>query len=213
MFLFLQHLPCNSPTLDLFSYSNSHPNSSPLQDENHKVMHTDTATNSLFLLYAWPSALPQTLTFPKSKPLHFLTTAMSNLQLLLKSLFHHFAPHFQAEGFNLLFHRETTVHFINEQMNEEMNLSILPTHTANPVLQNYLLLPSLSPLQFWNKLSKVSTSLFCSSHSSQHSPIIPFLILLISALLQAASLQYVFRSLLLSLLPHIHLPFLLKLLK
>ena len=98
-FLFLQHLPCNSPTLDLFSYSNSHPNSSPLQEENHRIMHTDTATNSLFLLYAWPSALPQTLILSKSNLLHFLTAAISNLQLLLKSLFHHFAPHFQAEGF------------------------------------------------------------------------------------------------------------------
>lgn len=96
---------------------------------------------------------------------------------------------------------------------EEKNPSILPTHTANPVSQNCLLLRSLSPLQFWRKLCKVSTSLFCSSHSSQRSPIIPFFILLISALPQAASSQYVFRSPLLSLLPHIHLPFLLKLLK
>lgn len=74
------------------------------------------------------------------------------------------------------------------------NPSILPTHTANPTPQNCSLLPSLSPLQFQRKLWKVNTSLCCSSHSSLLPPIIPFLILLISAFLQATSLQRVFHS-------------------
>lgn len=125
MFLFLQHLPCNSPTLDLFSYSNSHPNSSPLQDENHKIMHTDTSTNSVFLLYAWPSALPQTLIFPKSKPLYFLTTAISNLQLLLKSLFHHFVLTSRQKVSSPLSQRNysTFYKWIDEWRDESLNSS------------------------------------------------------------------------------------------
>lgn len=86
-FLFLQHLHHATLKLGSFSYSNSHPNSSPLQDENHRIMHADTATNSLFTLCLAIKHCPKLLYFPNQTFSHFSTTAIPNLQLLLKSLF------------------------------------------------------------------------------------------------------------------------------